>query len=71
MACASSAVVASSCEETALAVSSSFVPVMSSYALYTPVSAAVPETSNGAVTVLFASVMPAVASALMYIWLVQ
>ena len=54
-----------------MAVSSSFVPVMSSYALYTPVSAAVPETSNGAVTVIFASVMPAVASALMYIWLVQ
>ena len=40
---------------------------MSSYALYMPVSAAVPDTSNGAVTITFASVMPAVVSALIYI----
>ena len=35
--------------------------------MYTPVSAAVPDTSKGAATIIFASVMPAVASALTYI----
>ena len=64
---ASSPVIVSSCVLTSFARSSSFLPVMSSYALYTPVSAAVPLTSKGAATMMRASVMPAVASALIYI----
>ena len=39
---------------------------MSSYALYIPVSAAVPETLKGATILTFASVMPAVTIAFMY-----
>ena len=51
--------------------SSSFLPVISSYAFSVPTSAAVPEIGNGPATMILASAMPAVASAFLYIPTVQ